>query len=376
MLIKILKSSLFWYSFPFLFCISLLWMYPEMPYANFSKQGIYVFFFFILFPYVISNGIFKLLFRNVRLIKFKVASFFANKINFLFKVWISISFIEIILFGGLPILNVFTGGTKTYADFGLPTLHGFANFIWWILVLNSIANFLKSKQYNKRDLITFIWPFLVLSRGLVIILILQFFSSYVFNLKNIKIKYVLYWVIIITSLYFTFGYLGDLRSSDFSLVDKYSGVNSSSTFLWFYVYVTSPYVNLLNTINNIIPTYSFLPYATISGFVPTIFKSFLGFETGFDAYIGEPIAAFLNAGTAFRSPYLDYGIIGIIFQSVFFGIMSAIIKNYNVKSKIVLPYYNGILALNIFNNNLFNPVFFLLLIFLLYKKNSLPNVTN
>lgn len=100
----------------------------------------------------------------------------------------------------------------------------------------------------------------------------------------------------------------------------------------------------------------------------------LGFEVGFDAYIGAPIAAFLNAGTAFRSPYLDYGIIGIVSQSIFFGLLSAIIKKYNVKSKIVLPYYNGILALNIFNNNLFNPVFFLILVFLLYKKNSLNHV--
>lgn len=374
MLIKILRSSLFWYSFPFLFCLILLELNHDMPYYDFSKQGISVFIFFIFLPYIFSYNIAAPLFRNVKLIKFNLASFFANKINFLFKLWVIISFFEILFFGGLPILNIVTGGTKTYADFGLPTLHGFANFIWWILVLNSIGNYLNIGKISKRDIFIILWPFLVLSRGLVIILILQYFSSYIYHLKKIKFKFILYFSIILVAMYFIFGYIGDLRSADFSLTDKYSGVNSSSTFLWFYVYVTSPYVNLLNTINNISPAYSIIPYATVSGFVPSIFKSMLGFEVGFDAYIGAPIAAFLNAGTAFRSPYLDYGISGIISQSIFFGLLSALIKIYNVKSKIVLPYYNGILALNIFNNNLFNPVFFLILVFLLYKKNSLNHV--
>jgi hypothetical protein len=92
-----------------------------------------------------------------------------------FVVWSCISLFEIIYSGGLPLFWLLTGSSKTYFDFGIHSLHGFANSLLLSLGLCSFALFAitRSRRYLYIPLFVFAWSVLVLARSTMMVFAIE-----------------------------------------------------------------------------------------------------------------------------------------------------------------------------------------------------------
>lgn len=371
---SILVSPAMWFCGPFVLALIVLGANEQMPFYGYYSKALEVTVLYILLPFLLCyfGGMFVL--YGIRGIKSHSNSSiqlkpFNIKIKPFLIIWLLISAVEVLEFPGLPIFHAATGGSKSYAEFGIPSVHGFANLLWLNLTLIVYARLRQEESHvGWLFLGLVLWPILLASRGLFMIIAFLLISVHLTLMARIKLKFVLLLLIAMSIIYFGFGYLGEIRAKDFSLTTAMSVSDDNSVFwLWFYVYLTSPLANLANTLEMVTPNFSLVPVATLGSLIPTVIKPLLGVATEFDAYIGEPVAAFLNAGTAFRSAYLDWGILGIVVVSAGFGGLAAIIKHRAHRfGGLALAFLNVMLLLNIFNNNFIAPTFLLTFLILLY----------
>lgn len=343
-----------------------------MPFYSYYPKALEVTVLYILFPFLLCyfGGMFVLFSKTG--IKSHVNS--GIQLNLIrikpfLIIWLLISAGEVLMFPGLPIFYAVLGGSKTYAEFGIPSVHGVANLLWLILTMIVYTRWMRGEHNVRWLLIGLVsWPILCASRGLFMIMAFILLSVYLTLIHRIKLKFVLLLLIAMTIIYFGFGYLGEIRAKDFSLSMALSLSDEiPPAWLWFYVYITSPVANLANTLEMVPPSFSLVPVATLGPLIPTVIKPLFGVATGFDAYIGEPVADFLNAGTAFRPAYLDWGILGIVVVSAGFGGLAARIRHRAHRfGGLALAFLNVMLLLNIFNNNFIAPTFLLTFFILLY----------
>lgn len=328
--------------------------------------------FYIVLPFIVFYNIFLFSLYSINMGRTSLTFHGFNEwlnTGFIFFVWILISAFEIFAYPGIPLVNLAIGsGPTSYEQFGIPTLHGLANLLWIIIMMRVFVN--NSSLFVKAVLAA--WPILCLSRGLFIIMVVIFFAIHGSLIRKIKIRHVVGIVITVFLLYELFGYLGEIRS-EFSLTAALGINDTDIAALWAYIYVTSPVANLSNTVDVISPTLNSIPEALLANFVPSVLKEAFGFQRGFDAYIGAPVTDFLNVGTAFRAPYLDWGLMGIISLVAIFAFISALARIKHRSNSLLLPYTNAIMSLNFFNNNFFSPTFLLLFFILLYTKPEAVN---
>lgn len=274
----------------------------------------------------------------------------------IFYIWLIVSVIEIFTANGLPIVWLLTGDSRTYADFGLPTLHGFANAMWLFL---SFAQFVKviDEKFRPQELLILLllifWPILVVSRALFTIWILQI-SFYLLisspkKLRNIFLPNV---ALIIVFLYF-FGIAGDLRSS-FSITSSLGFDQEYVTltaFLWAYAYIVSPLMNLALAWATIQPSYHYFPENMLSELMPNVVKNILGFDRTFEGFAVLTHDAF-NAITAFGGAYYDWGPFGVSLMAFLIGLVGHFIWRgaRNSANLPLLAAYCACTALTIFTN--------------------------
>ena len=177
------------------------------------------------------------------------------KVNF--YIWLVIELIEIIYSKGLPLVWKIVGSTKTYFDFGIPTIHGFANAYGLVIITLFYYYYLSFyRKYNKRKnkcilYIIFMMLFYlsmitrqVIISGIIQLLILQLFFVRTINYKKIAILGIVGVIV--------FGLIGNLRTG-------YEGFNrvalmksNISPFLigisWVYMYLTMTVANINNVI--------------------------------------------------------------------------------------------------------------------------------
>lgn len=363
----VFRSPIIWFCGPFVVSLIVLAVSADMPFYRFHAAALKVTLLYIFIPFLLvyvclmlaaskSPRSVETVLTNVRLVPLVLS-------------WATISAIEILNFGGLPVTEILTGGSKSYAEFGIPSLHGFANLLWLVITLVMVA---RRRAGDKRStwllMLLVVWQLLLLSRGMFIILILLLACQYLATMKSVKLRYVLGVALVGSIMVFGFGFLGRVRATGFGMAAALNvDERVPASWLWFYVYLTSPVANLANTVLLSTPRYSLFPVATLGSLVPTVVKPYLGVESGFDAYIGSPVAPFLNAGTAFRPPFLDWGVSGIVTASAAFGALAAFVRWRSRRRGVAaLSFLNGMLTLNVFNNNLIAPTFLLCFFILLY----------
>lgn len=309
--------------------------------------------------------------------------YFRN-IGIIFYLWAFISIVETIVARGLPIVWLFTGDSRTYADFGLPTLHGFANAIWLFLSFAQFAQVVDGKR-RFRDMLFLVlltcWPILVVSRALFTLWILQV-SFYLLITSRIKlIKILPPALLIATAFFYVFGIAGNARS-EFSIASAlgFGQVDSTAiVFLWAYTYIVSPLANLALGWATVQPSYPVFPENTLSELLPSIVKNFLGFEKTFEGYAVLTHDAF-NAGTAFFGVYYDWGGGGIILMAFLIGLVGHLVwRSARNASKLpLLAAYCACVALTIFTNQFTQlvPLVYMLILskqtYCNLKSNTLP----
>ena len=134
---------------------------------------LYSFFFIYFFVNIISNFLQRRVHEPL-IYKLSINSkieinLFTIIINKIFKIWVFFSILEIILFKGVPLISVviFKNSDVDYAKFGLPTLHGLLNALYYTFMVGNflVYSLTKQKKYLIKIIIFIFWPILLMSRA-------------------------------------------------------------------------------------------------------------------------------------------------------------------------------------------------------------------
>jgi oligosaccharide repeat unit polymerase len=268
-------------------------------------------------------GFFALVFFSVcvsQLIcnKLKTRTYYAvddNKLNnFLIKIafiWLSGSLLEIFFSGGLPILWSMTGSSKDYTNFGIKSVHGIMNALYFTLIGGTTYSYFKNKTSKKIFYITclLIWPVLMLGRGILLTALVQIVLCYVYfnGLSKVQIFKILCTALVSI---LAFGAIGDMRGDEnplaYLILDPYKELFEKipSGFIWVYIYITSPLANYANNAGVLDPTWSF-NYSAVNLF-PSLLRP-AGLDRADDFEFVDPM---LNVSTIFASSHSDFSYFG------------------------------------------------------------------
>lgn len=277
----------------------------------------------------------------------------------LFFIWMIISIFETILSGGLPIFWLVSGQSRTYEDFGVPTVHGFANAMWLFLAFTQFAKVIELRQ-PRRDvwfsMLLIIWPILLVSRALFTIFLLQFILFY-FATSNKSIgSFVIKFVVISFIFSFAFGLAGDVRAPEFLIATSLNFDADQEWYvplIWIYAYIVSPLATLALNWEVTTPVMHIFPSNSLTGLVPSVVREAMGVDTGFTGYLGVLAHDAFNVSTAFLAPYLDWGFSGIFLMAFFIGFFGHLTWRAALIDAAKLPIlsaYNAYVALTIFTN--------------------------
>lgn len=171
----------------------------------------------------------------------------------MFVVWLALSAVEVVVSGGIPIVWSLLGSSKTYFDFGIPSLHGFLN--GFAQVIACLAFYLiitkcRSKK-GAASIIVFIYMYfiMIVTRQVIITLSMELLFIYIFIKKNIKVSQV---IAIVMGSTLVFGILGNIRTGYESFIEV-SRLNVTipaafSGVLWVYMYLVMTLANINNLV--------------------------------------------------------------------------------------------------------------------------------
>ena len=246
-----------------------------------------------------------------------------KKIIFHFKIWATASAIEIVYSGGIPIVWTLVGSSKTYFDFGIPSLHGLLAAYGLAITLISFQKIVSGKYgKDKGRLIAIvssicIFYLLIISRQVVMSAIIEMVAVLALNRRHIPwIK--LFGIGLVTVL--AFGLVGNFRSGYESFMGV-ARINSSlpeflSGFYWVYVYLTMTIANINNMVGIGLSQLGFEPI--LKTFVPTVLSDmvFSGTTAVNPSYLVD-----INFNVSgFLAPYYEgFGLVGVAGGAALYG---------------------------------------------------------
>lgn len=275
--------------------------------------------FFVLSLVVkVAFGGYRKNFSNIIISRINVKKM-EQRALFIFKVWIVVFLINIIFSGGLPIYWVVSGDSRSYADFGLPTLSGLANMIRAFILSICYVIYFHTESINKSKFLK-IGLFLLASafiletgRGNGVVLLLHAVAYFAF-LNRVTLLGVAKLVPSVFILVLFLGYIQMFRYGasieSLAVYGENSGFDSQDAISLLIIptllYVVTPIINLdLNII--VSPLLNFEPYYSLQGLLPTVLRQelFSG-EKDYGLLISEG-----HNVSSFYIPFVrDFGVIG------------------------------------------------------------------
>lgn len=300
-----------------------------------------------------------------------------NFIKKIFIFWIIIEIIETIYSGGIPIIWKLVGSSKTYASYGIPTVHGLMNSISLVIMLLSYYLYLKENRKNKKLLLIIgtiiLFDLMIITRQVIVSALIELFVIYIFFNKKIPVYKLL---IIVSFLVIGFGLIGNIRtgSDNFIYVSSFKNENINSFligFYWVYMYFTMSIANINNAIYLGISQYGLYPI--MKNYLPTVFSNII-FENSNIIIPNYLVTKAFNVSGYFINFYLAFGNLGVLIISSIYGVLGGIITNKNrnessEKNLLYMSVYVQIIILSFFENHLFYlpSGFQFFLIFLIFK---------
>lgn len=284
-------------------------------------------------------------------------------INKIFVFWLFVELLEAIYSKGLPIVWKLTGSTKTYMDYGIPSIHGLMNSVGLVLMMLSfylILNTSDKKIKRKNIFIILICMLLYLcliTRQVIISAVIQMVIIYLFtNRKRINWKklFILVFVGIIG-----FGILGNIRTG----YESFLSVSLIETkipkifigFYWVYMYLTMTVANINNAV--ILGVNHFGGFAYLAQiYLPTVISNIL-FDTS-NLYVPNILVSQAYTVSGYYIFFYNaFGNLGVYFIAGIYGILGAIFtkKFQKVNNEENLLYYAvfmQIILLSFFYNHL------------------------
>jgi oligosaccharide repeat unit polymerase len=297
-----------------------------------------------------------------------------TKLKIWFKVWVLVSLVEIYVSGGLPIVWLFTGNTKTYVDFGIPSLHGVVNALLTAIALCRFSLFLLTgkKRHLYIPIFALLWSVIAITRQLMLVSLIEFALIF---LQIRPIRRATFVKIAAGFLVFVlvFGFIGDLRqgSSDgFRALAQPSEDYPEwfpSGFLWAYIYIATPINNLMYTMHVVQPVNNFLFPNTASTLFPSVLRSAIYGEGIGEAASGELVVSAFNVSTAYVGPYQDLGLAGMALLSILSACITLLFWFQNdLRSVLMFSVATQCLMLNLFYDQFFALPMIMQIVWLFY----------
>jgi len=287
-----------------------------------------------------------------------------KRFNIIYLIFLFGILFEIIFFGGAPGLGILGLGSEIiYTDFGISGLHGLINSLFYTICVINFARYILgvSKNYKIILILSLIYPFITMSRQVLISILIQYILIYIALKKIYKTSYFKFSIVILI-VFLIFGYLGDIRSGreNFLLLSQPSFDYPAwlpSGFLWVYMYLCTP----LNNVNhNIDISPNYLPFETGATLIPTFARQYVVDFFGGGNSQWELVTESFNVSSLLQSFLTDFGIIGTILLCFTLGLLFSIVLNRATKKPsyffILIVILHG-LVLSFFANLLFHLVF-------------------
>jgi oligosaccharide repeat unit polymerase len=253
-----------------------------------------------------------------------------RRLKLWFRIWCGITVLEVIYSGGIPMLWLLTGNSKTYMDFGIPTIHGFMNSMLLAICLVRLSMALRYGR--KEDLLlpawAIFWSIIVITRQLMMVFLLEAAVAYC-TYRRIQTRRALNAGLSLLGLVYIFGVLGDLRSGaeGFRALAQPTSTYPDwlpSGFLWFYMYLSTPINNLLYTFHTTQPLYDWQFPNTLSQLLPTVLRNVFFTADQLGTVNGDLVTSAFNVSTAFAGPFQDFGIAGVVLFVFFISLLSCL----------------------------------------------------
>lgn len=241
--------------------------------------------------------------------------------------------------GNIPIIAILKNTHYYYQDFkGIPTLHiiliTFNAFFATYLFNMYIST--KNKKVLFNVFISIIPGFLIYSRSLIVVILLNFTFVYLLQFIKISFKKISIIVLTIFAVTYIFGVAGNIRSTDKQNLDAFNSqdiliggeakpefINSKipKAYFWTYMYIASPLANFQTTVN--MDNKKDISIKDFGGFINyEILGDFLGKRLA-KVYNLEKKGMFqinpiFNVGTFYASSYMYLLWLGPILMFLFF----------------------------------------------------------
>ena len=287
-----------------------------------------------------------------------------DTIKKIFIFWLIIEFIETVWSGGLPILWKITGSSKTYMNYGIPTLHGLMNSIGLVIIMLSFYLYMYKKQKdNVKDrrllvilLVVTLFSLCLITRQVIITAIIEMMVIYLYFKVKIPWKKI---IIIVCVGVIAFGVIGNFRTGydeflDVSLMKNNNIPKSLIGVYWVYMYLTMTVANVNNAVLLGINDYGITPIASV--YIPTVISNLL-FSNSNIKVPNYLVTRAFNVSGFFIDFYIGYGNLGVAIISAIYGLLGAytlkkVTKKQNEKNILYYAIYLQIVLLSFFYNHL------------------------
>lgn len=247
-----------------------------------------------------------------------------KRLRSLWYLWLVLAVFETLFSGGFPIVWGFTNPSKTYFDYGLPSLHGFVNSLLLAIALCRFALYLLTG--NRRHLIiplfSLIWWIMLATRGTFLFTLVECMIL-LLRIRRIRSKTINRIAAGALLVVLLFGWLGDLRSGADRFRELAQPASSypqwlPSGVLWIYIYATTPLNNLVYSMVSRRPEGNPLLPHTLSLLLPTVARNYVygNASAAADEITGDLIEANFNVSTAYLGPAQDFGLPAIFLFSL------------------------------------------------------------
>lgn len=278
-----------------------------------------------------------------------------KRVKYGFIMWAVAAIVETVASGGLPLVWLIEGSSKTNFDYGITSIHGLVDSFFLALSVASFALFLvtRKRRHAFTSTFAFVWGVLLVSRGTILVCLLEYAIVYI-RLRKITAALVGKLIAVVLLFVMAFGIIGDFRQggSDVMLDLAQPSENYPewlpSGVLWAYIYVTTPVNNLLNTVHTVEPINSL----TFPNSASTLFPSFIRKAIyGEDQTFGNLVVSYFNVSTAYIGPYQDYGFAGMILFGLIVAASCQILwRKTSLKGTLMFSVLGQCLYLSLFYN--------------------------
>ena len=264
--------------------------------------------------------------------------------------------IEVIYSRGCPLVWKFTGSTKVYVDFGIPSFNGL--FYAIVMLMGSYSIFKKGCIYKYFYLLMGV---LIISRQLLISIFIQGAILYLASHKmNKKLIITLIAGFILGVLAFSF--MGNVRTGESMFLHvaqfkpEYDWIPTS--FKWIYAYLCFSISNLNNLIRMTSGAVNF-GATTFNELMPSILKLKLPENQKFSFLVNPNF----NVSTFMPDIFIDFGILGVALFCLIVGIVSKYLyERVKIGDKVCQLFYmviiHNIIFLTFRNMFVYLPVMF------------------